>query len=266
MPKDEQYEMLRQSAGLSSLQEPPPPKRENPWLIDVFLYPANIHGVIFLAIVVLIPLIIQLLCLLLIMFVGPLAIIAILPGSLISTVIGAYVYWFLAQCVRDSACGNLRVPDMTADTPGLWEILGQILRIVGCLVLYLIPAYVYHRFTQRTDMVFWILLGAGIFLYPMGLLGVIMFDSLNGLNPIIVVPSIFSTFFQYCGLVVFIGVIILLFIFTRRLLPVNLFSGLFLYQFIQAFVQAFEIYLALVAAHLLGRFYFKYQKKLNWEV
>jgi hypothetical protein len=196
------------------------------------------------------------------MFVGPLAIVAVLPGALINFVIGMYVYWFLAQCIRDSACGNLRVPDTTADTPGIWEILWQILEMVGCLVLYLIPAYVYHRFTQRTDVTFWLFLGVGVFLYPMALLAVIMFDSLNGLNPIIVAPSIFSTFFQYCGLVIFIGAIILLFIFTRKLLLVNRFLSLFLYPF----VQVIEVYLALVAAHLLGRFYFKYQEKLNWEV
>jgi hypothetical protein len=31
-------------------------------------------------------------------------------------------------------------------------------------------------------------------------------------------------------------------------------------------VQAIELYLAMMAAHLLGRFYFKYQEKLNWDV
>ena len=262
LTKEQQFDALRQSAGLISLMPELTPKRTRPWFIDSFLYPANSHGLIFLAIVILIPLAIQLLCKLLFLFTGPLAFIVALPGGLISFVIGMYVYWFLAQCIRDSATGSIRVQDTTAETPGLWEILWQLVKIIACLVVYLVPAYFYHRFTHRTDLLFWLLLGVGVFLYPMALLGVIMFDSFNGLNPIIIIPSIFSTFFQYCGLVVLIGAIIVLLILTGRLLFINLLFSLLLFPVL----QAIDLYMALIAAHLLGRFYFKYKEKLNWEV
>ena len=258
MQKDEQYEMLRQSAGLSSLQESPPPKRENPWFVDIFLYPANTYGMIFLGIAALLPLILQLLIILLVLLVGIFAVFFIILNIIIDVVLAMFVFWFLAECIRDSASGNLRVPDTIAETPGLAEMGLRILRLTACFALCAVPAFYYHRHTQRTDLPFWLLLGTGIFLYPMALLAVVMFDSIGGLNPIIIVPSIFSTFFQYCGLVIFAGLIVFLFLLTRKIF---LSSPLL---FLCARIP--QVYLTMVAAHLLGRFYFKYQEKLNWDV
>jgi hypothetical protein len=96
----------------------------------------------------------------------------------------------------------------------------------------------------------------------MALLAVIMFNSTSGLNPLIIISSIFSTFFQYCGLVALIVAIIFLYVQTIKFLPLNPYIRMAL----SPLVQAVEFYLAMVAAHLLGRFYFKYQGKLNWEV
>jgi hypothetical protein len=96
----------------------------------------------------------------------------------------------------------------------------------------------------------------------MSLLSAIMFDSINGLNPLIIIPSIFSAFFQYCGLVVLISAIVFLYVQTTRLLP----HSFFLRMVLSPVVRVVELYLAMIAAHLLGRFYFKYQQKLNWDV
>jgi hypothetical protein len=257
-PEDQQYELLREGAGLPSLQPLPPLKRNYPWLIDIFLYPANIYGLIFLAIVILIPLLIFIAgrCL------GVFAVIILVPAAIINAVTGMYTYWFIAQCVRDSAAGGLRVPDTMAETPGLGELLWQVLELVACFAVYAAPAFVYWRYTNRTDSIFWWLAGCGVFIYPMSLLSAIMFDSINGLNPIVIIPSIFSSFFQYCGLVILIGTIVLLYVQTTKLLPDNFFLRIALYPL----VKGVELYLAMIAAHLLGRFYFKYQQKLNWDV
>ena len=45
----------------------------------------------------------------------------------------------------------------------------------------------------------------------MGLLACVMFDSIRALNPILLIGSILSTFFQYCGLVLLIIGIVLAF-------------------------------------------------------
>lgn len=256
--KEQQYESLREGAGLLSLQPPPPPQRTFPWLIDIFLYPANIYGLIFLAIVILIPLLIFIVgrCL------GVFAVIILVPTAIIDAVIGMYTYWFIAQCVRNSASGGLRAPDTMAETPGLGELLWQVLELVACFAVYAAPAFVYWRYTNRTDSIFWWLAGCGVFIYPMSLLSAIMFDSINGLNPLVIIPSIFSSFFQYCGLVVLIGAIVFLYVQTTKLLPDNFFLRIALYPL----VKGVELYLAMIAAHLLGRFYFNYQQKLNWDV
>jgi hypothetical protein len=258
LTKDMQFEILRQSAGLSSLQLKPPPRRKHPWLIDIFLYPANLHGLIFFVIAVLIPLLISIVSLCLGIFAGFIAI----PSIIINTVIAMYAYWYLAQCVRDSAFGGIRAPDTLAETPGLGELLWQVLQIAACLVVYLAPALVYHRFTNRNDLTFWLLASCGVFIYPMALLAVIMFDSLNGLNPIIAIPSIFSVFFQYCGLIIIIGAIVFLYVQMIKSIPANPLLRLVA----SPIIRTIGLYLIMVAAHLLGRFYCKYQVKLNWEV
>jgi hypothetical protein len=251
-PKDQQYEILRQSAGFDSPK--PPPHRKLPWLVDIFLYPANAQGLIFLAIAVLVPLLIRLISIVLCIF-GFLL-------SIFNLVIAMYVYWFLAQCVRDSASGGLRAPETVAETPGVWELLWQVLELFACLVLCAAPALAYYTYTHKIDTPFWWLTGFGAFIYPMSLLSVIMFDSVNGLNPLVIIPSIFSAFFQYCGLVVLIGAIVFLYIQTIKLFP----DDFFLRMVLSPLIQAVELYLAMMAMHLLGRFYFKYQEKLNWDV
>jgi len=92
----------------------------------------------------------------------------------------------------------------------------------------------------------------------MGLLAVIMFDSFSGLNPFLLIGSIFSTFFYYCGLILLYCTIGYLFTKTISLLHL---SG-----FLNYVTVAAAVYLAMVAAHLLGRFYFRYKEKLYWEV
>lgn len=257
-PKDQQYEMLRQSEGLPSLQPTPPPQRKFPWLIDIFLYPANLHGIIFLGIVVLIPLMFQLVVEFLVGLMGVFAVLVIFINLIVDIVILMFTYWFLTECIRDSADGNLRVPNTTDSTPGLAEMGLRLIRILFCLVVYLFPASLYYRYTHRTDLPFQIIAGCGVFLYPMALLGVLMFDSIRGLNPLIIIPSLFIAFFQYCGLLVFVCAIIFLFIKARELL--------LMHSFLRLSLRAIEVYLLMVVAHLLGRFYFKYQEKLNWDV
>jgi formate/nitrite transporter FocA (FNT family) len=151
----------------------------------------------------------------------------------------------------------------------------QAQHILGCYLILLGPVLLYHNFTQRKDAIFWSLLAYGAFFFPMGLLACIMFDSIRGLNPILLIPSIFSTFFHYFGLVLLIVAIILAFSAlssmdtdnpeTRQspeqhqppkisaLVVGGIFAGI-------------VVYIAFVIAHVIGRFYWRHQEKLNWEV
>lgn len=239
-------------------EEPPedtdsPAERKLPWFIDIFLYPISTAGLITLGIIILIPLLINIAVGLL----GPFGILILLPGFLINFIIGLYFYWYIAECIRDSAKGGIRAPETMANAPGLSELLGQWFRLLICLLLFVGPMGYYFVKTHRIDAIFWSLLAYAVFFLPMGLLAVTLFDSLRGLNPLLLIGSIFSAFFTYCGLVLILGAVALSIIVLRRTL-----SGKW-----AAFLSGFFVmYILLVVAHLLGRFYWRYQEKLNWEV
>ena len=230
-----------------------PTERKLPWVIDIFLYPISIPCLITLGIIISIPLLINIAVGLL----GPFGFFVLVPGFFINTVISLYFLWYIAECVRDSAEGGIRAPETLANTPGLGDLLWQWSRLLVCLLIFAGPMGYYYVKTQRIDAIFWSLLAYAVFFLPMGLLAVTLFDSLRGLNPFLLIGSIFSSFFAYCGLVLILGAVALSVIALRRTL-----SGKW-----AAFVSGYLVmYILLVVAHLLGRFYWRYQEKLNWEV
>ena len=113
----------------------------------------------------------------------------------------------------------------------------------------------------------------GVFFYPMGILAVVVFESVRGLNPILIIRSIVGTFLPYCGLVVLFYGLSVLFVIgiigsglgLARLTGDSLLSLLSPLLFI-VFMRAGFLWLLLVAGHLLGRFCWRYEEKLNWNV
>jgi len=229
-------------------------RRKLPWLIDIFLYPTSVPGLIILGIIIIIPLLINIVAGLL----GPLGFFVAIPGVVIKIVIFLYMYWYFCECIRDSAAGGLRAPDVLVNAPGLGDMLWQLIKIVGCLAFFLAPMLIYFSRTKNTDTIYWSLLGYAVFFFPMGLLAIIMFDSFSALNPLLLIGSIFNTFFPYCAMVlVFVAAAVL----TTQIAPKAQES-----QFLAFILYCLHIYLAMVAAHLLGWFYRRHQEKLNWEV
>jgi len=166
-----------------------------------------------------------------------------------------YLYWYYSECVRDSCDGGLRAPKTLNISTGLGEMFLQLFKILAAGIIYIGPANLYFQITGEVNITFWSLLGIGIFLYPMALLAVIMFDTLSALNPVLIIGSIISTFIPYCGLVVLLGGIVWM---------MKKGSDIADSQVLEFLIEAFHIYFLMVFSHLLGRFYFKYQKKLNW--
>ena len=176
----------------------------------------------------------------------------------INIVIFFYIYWYFTECVRDSADGEVRAPEGFGVTGGFAGMFEQTVNVIGCLAIFFIPFVLYMLFARRADIIFWLLLIYAIFFYPMGLLAVIMFDSPIGLNPRLLIRSISSTFLPYCGLV-------LLFI-TPFVLIGMLYGEIQESQLWIFIIRSVVTYLALVGAHLLGRFYWRYQDNLNWNL
>jgi len=231
--------------------------RKLPWFIDIFLYPTSKSGLIHLAIFTIIASVTYTLRINL----NIIGRISSMPLALI----GLYLGWYFTECVRDSAKGGIRSPEAFAYM-GLGEMWDQVQHIVGVYLIYLAPVLLYQSFTQRIDGVFWILLITGTFFFPMALLTCIMFDSVRGLNPFLLLGSIFSTILQYIGLVLLVTGIVLSFVFMIKLSGVEnsqKFSvGILVFSTLFFFLQ---IYITLVIANLIGRFYWRNEEKLNWE-
>jgi len=245
-----------QEPGEESQAETEPfDERRLPWLIDIFLYPFSVPGLKNLAIFIGVPLLINILWTIL-----PIQLSCLfgLVTMVIHIVIILYIYWYFTECVRDSADGGVRAPEGLGSTPGFMGMFWQTVNVIGCLAIFFTPFVLYMLYAGRADVIFWLLLIFAVFSFPMGLLAVIMFDSAIGLNPRLLVRSISSTFFPYCGLV-------LLFV-----TPVVLIGMLYtevqesrLWTFI---IRSVVTYLALIGAHLLGRFYWRYQEKFDWDL
>jgi hypothetical protein len=230
-------------------QSEEPPVRKLPWFLDIFLYPTSTSGLINLGIFWLLPILIGLIAWLLpIPFVW----------AIVSFIVGTYMYYYLIECIRDSAMGGIRAPDNTDSIPLIGEAFSQAMEILASVIIFWGPVGFYYLFTQKVNVIFFLLMGYGIFFFPMGLLALTMFRSSAAYNPFLWIMSIISTFFQYCGLVLLFCVlpwlVFIIFSYLRVAVLLSYFSG------------AVFIYLAMIGAHLLGRFYYLNSQKLNWEV
>jgi DNA-directed RNA polymerase subunit RPC12/RpoP len=237
-------------------QPEPVPKRKLPWIIDIFLYPLNLAGIIPL---IGLWLLVFLLCPLVMKFLD----LGIEYTPIVYTLPIAYVLYYFAECIRDIAAGGCRVPDfwMHPTDSSKWDCVSQLFLVLGCIAVCFWPVSVYYVVKERTDLIYWLLLACGGFFFPMVLLAVVLFDSYNAFNPILIIGSIFRTFLPYCGMVLlFYGGALLFVKINARLYPFQLLPAL---PFI---LRAVQLYLMFVAVGLLGRFYWRYQKKLHWEV
>jgi DNA-directed RNA polymerase subunit RPC12/RpoP len=229
-----------------------PPERKHPWFIDIFLYPICKPCLLTLGIIIIIPLLINIAVGLL----GPFGLFVLVPGFFIDFVIGLYFLWYLSECIRDSAEGGIRAPETLANAPSLGELFSQLLRLLICMLIFAGPLGYYYIKTGKNDTIFWSLLALAVFFLPIGLLAVILFDSLRGLNPLLLIGSVFRTHFIYFALVVILWAVVLSVIFILKTL--SSIWAIFLSGY-------FIMYILFIVAHLLGRFYWRYQEKLNWD-
>lgn len=246
---------------LESEETEPIEQRKLPWFVDILLYPISIPGLLHLGIFTIIPFLLSLIMILL----GPLGMAIAFPAIIINIAILLYLYWYVTECVRDSAKGGLRAPEAFA-TAGLEEMLWQAIYIVGCCLVFMGPAYFYSLYSNRTDIAYWLLLICGVFFLPMGLLSCVMFDSIRGLNPLLIIVSILSTFLHYIGLVLLITCIVLGYRAIAAIQTELVQRGMMAMMFLENILRLVLLYITFVAAHLLGRFFYRYEDKLYWEV
>jgi len=229
-------------------------ERKLPWFIDVFLYPLSKPGLIHLAIFIGIPPAITVLQ----NFVpGVLYVFFSFAGLAVRVLVFLYMYWYLAECIRDSANGWVRAPEGFGSIPELEDMFRQGMNIIGCFGILFGPALLCLLIADGPGLPFWMLSGAALFLYPMALLAAVIFDSPGAIGATLLIRSISVTFRSYCGLV-------LLFVAVAGLVAAatTMPSRSRLASFA---LSAACVYAAMITAHLSGRFYWRNQKKLGWK-
>jgi DNA-directed RNA polymerase subunit RPC12/RpoP len=235
--------------------EETPALRRLPWLVEIFLYPISTSGLVNLAILSFLPRMLPPLGHLdYWMHPSPLsvAIIVILVG---------YLIYCLSDYIRDSAGGNRRAPDIELSLSILtnaWELVWLILNTFICVAVCVGPLVAYLIITKQTDIIFWLLVTYGILYLPMVLLGLVLFDSLRALNPILIIASMLNVFLPYCGLVLLFFAVCGLIAIILVIMPQS--------WIISYILSAVCIYLTMIMAHVLGRFCYQYRERLNWEV
>ncbi len=254
-------------------------KRKFPWLIDIFFYPANMTGVVMLLIMAGIPLV-TIVVSNAFMVIPVIGIFIGFLAAIIISVVNVYSYVYFCQCVQNSAGGYVRLSVGMGDFMDLWDAFLMMLRIVVSIVLFAAPAFA-HLYLKseaddipdfifcfpdyyRPDDVFYYLLAIGAAFLPMALLSVIMHESFVGLNPFLLLSSFLKTHIFYIGFIVIFwaGLFAVWYIhsYCFKLFSANSYSLLLAigaYRFI-------KIYLVVVLAHLMGRFYYKNSERLDW--
>ena len=272
--KTAEYKQEPKEESAAKTETAAPVQRKLPWLIDIFLYPLSISGLIHLVIFFCFPILLNLVYEFLLGYIWPV-------GELIVAILciffAGYVLHYLSWCIIDSTKGGLRAPDINFQpSPGKGDIIECAGIFLACIVVCFWPAAVYYIFTRKTGLLYWLLASAGLLFFPMALLAGCLHDSISGLKPMLIIKSIIKTFPGYFPVVIFFaGFFAVLSIVipppqqSKGLEPILLYlsqvtSAIFSSRY--ALRSTGFIYLAMTGAHILGRFYCKYQEKLNWEV
>jgi len=230
-------------------------QREFPWPVDILMYPLNGSGLMFLFSMT--AVLIGLILVQQYVFPG-----LFRPGTLLFFVpflVLAYFAWYLSVCIGDSARGAVRAPSPMSSNFNLSETGSEMLYLAASAVLTLLPVILYVMFTHRTDSIFWVLAVWAAVFFPIGLLAMVIMDSSVAVNPLFLIGSIVRVFVPYC---VLLAVEIIMIGFTSlSILGLDILKSSAPVKAVFLFCFVYE---ALVASHLLGRFYWRYREKLDW--
>lgn len=233
------------------------------WPIGVLLYPTSPPGLMVLGFLTGIPLLLGF-----IRGVAPLVGYLGIGFVLIAGVLGLYAGWYLAECVYDSARGGTRAPAFVG--AGVSEMWSRVSYLLVVYIVYLLPVVLYKIIISgfdvtgdEFDILFWALAAYALLFFPIGLLAMVVNDSISALNPLFLLGSIFRTFFQYAGLMLLFGGLVALLWLTAQGQghgetdePQPL--------WLEAVGLAVGNYAAFLVAHALGRFYWRNRERLDW--
>ncbi|MHC4926225.1 MAG: hypothetical protein ACYTER_02650, partial [Planctomycetota bacterium] len=232
----------------------------------VFAYPANAPGWTMIGLFAGVPFV-----LILLLFLIPLAPFkmgAFMFGLFIKSIVVVSYLLYLANCIREVADGQLHPPSLfeCSEDEDFWGLQRQFWLIASAFIICFGPAFIFlchiwasiwgvgpvvEVFVTHSGLILLGLLAAGTFLLPMCLLSIVMFDNLGALNPMVIIGSIFSTFFSYLLVVAlfFVPIILMFVVSVIKATTINLILLLLL--------RVLSGYLLMMDAYILGWFFHK---------
>jgi len=142
------------------------------------------------------------------------------------------------------------------------DILYPFFLVIGTVAFCLGPVIIWALVClvsgSRVPDTIWVVVGGGLLYLPMALLGVALCETMAGVNPILVVPSILKVPLEYLAACVLLGLLVALRFsigtFVSGALPVvgSLIDGFF------------ALYFLTVEMRILGLTYFANEEKLGW--
>lgn len=250
----------RPCAGPSATLSPDPGNRApmtfGRGVADAFAYPLRGSGVWMLAV--------GALALLLAQYAAWLASHAFLLGllALVILTVGVvgYFFAFLKQVIVTSASGADTLPGWP-DILSPAEFVEPFLHFLALMAISFGPWMLWRMWGPEvgSDWIPWVLLGWGVLYCPMALVGLALADSVAGLNPLVIVPSILRLLGHYATAVSLAGVLVLVQLMGGRLadaLSIPVVSSLA--------VHFLSLYLLVVTARILGVTYYLHREALGW--
>jgi DNA-directed RNA polymerase subunit RPC12/RpoP len=253
-------------------------KRKLPWLIDIFLYPISKSGITTLLVLSCTPLLLMIITYVF-SIVPVIGIFIGFSAALLICVINAYAFLYLCECIQNSADGYVRLSINAGDHTDLGETFFMTLRIFVCLLLFLLPGLIRLYYFNEADNIldfifvfreyntpdkgFYILSAISAAFFPMGLLSIVMKESFSGLNPILICKSILRTHIFYVWLLILFWAGITAIVYVRIFI-IKTFRNEFSHMAAIGVFRFFEIYILMIVAHLMGRFYYKNSHRLDW--
>lgn len=241
-------------------------KRTKPWYIDIFLYPISTSGIINFLMLVLLPPFFSLLAKL--FFIIPVLSIFAFVFMMFKFIFCAYFFWYIAECVRGSCLGLTRAPSVyNSGGEDFWSVLNIYFSIFMCHFVCFAPAPVSLLYNYEFGIVYWGLVAAGCMVFPILYLSIVVIDSMSAWSPFTLIIAMAKLMPQY----LIFPAVMFSFIWGMHTLVVWLVANgcegfllVLMLSYVEPFVIAIVVYLSFVAAHLLGRFYWKNAHRLDW--
>lgn len=181
---------------------------------------------------------------------------------IITFVLGTgYLFSYLKKVIYSTAGGDKQLPDWPELSEWHADIVSPMFQLVIVSLFSFGPALAFAVWSEgEYPWMVWTLALMGCFYFPMGLLGVAMFDTLAALNPLFVIGSILKVPREYCvAVLVFaaiIGVRWLCETLIKLVLPIPLVPALI--------ADLIGLYLLIVETRILGLLYLTRKASLGW--